>query len=195
MAQQVQKEEAITKNLITVVGPESLGEGIAGQEDKGSFFARQFRWYGRFEYTTDTGADSAASTGDILQSLLEDSGRGLGLFAAPAGGRVPFVAQVPDSSPEGWIKELGSFVPDEYWHRFTGNSPTTSAPYARHDKLDRDGNLIQVTIYDRYGCRVRQYELGANVRHGEGYHTFTYSAKHSRHSDGGGIRSSHLPLN
>jgi hypothetical protein len=53
----------------------------------------------------------------------------------------------------------------------------------------------QVTTYGAFGSRVRQFDLGASARHGEGFHTFEYNEAHPRHIGGGGERSMHLPFN
>lgn len=62
--------------------------------------------------------------------------------------------------------------------RSLGESLRTGTKEAlrRHEIYDDDGNLQQVTIYDKYVRRSRQYDLGAGVRHGEGYHEFSYGS-------------------
>ena len=68
------------------------------------------------------------------------------------------------------------------------------APFAtvKAALFDSAGNIKQVTMYDAYGDRIRQFDLGDTARHGEGYHTFEYDAKSPRFAPGGGRRSDHF---
>jgi len=68
-------------------------------------------------------------------------------------------------------------------------APELSAPYDTHTILDAQGNIKQVTTYDEFGRRARQYDIGAGTRHGEGYHTFEFGPGEER-----GARSDHLPF-
>ena len=88
-----------------------------------------------------------------------------------------------------------TFVPDEYYERRgQEHAPVHSAPYGRHDRTDRAGNLRETTTYDRSGDRIRQFEVGEGARHGGGYHEFDYDERRPRHRDGGGTRSKHKPF-
>jgi hypothetical protein len=85
-----------------------------------------------------------------------------------------------------------SFLPDEYYDaKLNQRAPVHGDAYGRYERFDDAGNLTQVTTYDRFGDRIRQFDVGYTARHGEGYHTFDYDARDPRHAMGGGIRSPH----
>lgn len=86
------------------------------------------------------------------------------------------------------------FLPDEYYERQLQRAPGQKAPYARHERFDEDGNLKQVTTYDRHGDRAHQYDIGPGTRHGEGSHRFDYDQDNPRQAPGGGQRSGHEPF-
>lgn len=75
-------------------------------------------------------------------------------------------------------------------------APAQKAPYASHVRLNEDGSIRQITLYDQYGTRTRQYDIGRRQRHGEEVHVFEYNAIAPRlGDDGGGIRHAGIPLN
>ncbi|HEY6971171.1 MAG TPA: RHS repeat-associated core domain-containing protein [Candidatus Angelobacter sp.] len=90
--------------------------------------------------------------------------------------------------------ESQNFLPQEYYDNRMRTAPGQSSPYAIYEKLDEAGNPVQYTIYDEFGDRLRQFDIGQGVRHGEGYHEFTYSPINPRQAPGGGIRSPHNPF-
>ena len=100
----------------------------------------------------------------------------------------------------GYSEEVGGdtggpFLPDEYYSaRLSGRAPKSGAPYSICERFQANGDLEQVTTYDAFGDRVRQFDLGDKTRHGEGFHVFEYGARYPRHSTGGGERSGHLPF-
>jgi len=87
-----------------------------------------------------------------------------------------------------------NFLPPEYYQQRMQSAPGQSSPYSIYEKLDENGNPTQYTIYDEFGDRLRQYDIGDGVRHGEGFHDFTYSPTNPRHFPGGGVRSDHTPF-
>jgi uncharacterized protein RhaS with RHS repeats len=112
-----------------------------------------------------------------------DVERAAGLFALMAG---PFAGRV--GGPARAANE--PFIPDEWYRgRLRDHAPPESSPYGVYERFDANGNLHQVTTYDGFGSRVRQYDVGPNARHGEGYHTFSYDANYPRQQFGGGRRS------
>jgi RHS repeat-associated protein len=68
-----------------------------------------------------------------------------------------------------------------------GRAPELSRPYGMHTILDDAGNVKQVTTYDRFGRRARQYDVGPGTRHGEGFHEFEYGLGFER-----GARGEHV---
>ena len=75
-----------------------------------------------------------------------------------------------------------------------GPAPGEWEPYGRYELFDESGNIKQVTTYDRFGNRIRQYDVGEGARHGEGYHEFDCDANNPRQTPGGGRRSPHRPF-
>lgn len=110
-----------------------------------------------------------------LDLVAGDVVRGGGLFltmAGPVAGRI-------GNSPK-------PFLPDEYYAAKYGNkAPGQAAPYGTYERFSPNGDLRQVTTYDRFGNRVRQYDVGPGTRHGEGYHEFEYGPQNPRHWPGG----------
>lgn len=107
-----------------------------------------------------TVADVFSATTTVLDECASGAekatGMGLALFGllAPGGG-------------------YGSF--DEAFEasrRVTRIAPDVWKPYGRFERFDTAGNLKQVTTYDKYGRRIRQYDIGSKARHGQGYYTF-----------------------
>jgi hypothetical protein len=65
-----------------------------------------------------------------------------------------------------------------------GRAPELSRTYGIHTRLDEAGNVKQVTTYDRFGRRARQYDVGPGTRHGEGFHEFEYGPGSERGARG-----------
>ena len=123
------------------------------------------------------GENLAALGGDALGAVLPGvTGLGAGVRAGVKGA---------DRRPD-------LFLPDAYYDSRRRLAPGQSFPYSRHERLGRDGNLVEVTFYDRFGDKIRQYEVSDSARHGPGYHTVDYSAATPRQAPGGGVRSEHL---
>ncbi|MBK8813142.1 MAG: hypothetical protein IPN69_20765 [Acidobacteria bacterium] len=116
--------------------------------------------------------------------VAEDITRASGLFTTLAG---PVAGRVAGQSTKGDL-----FLPGEYYARRTKYAPAQFSPYGTYQRFDGFGNLKQVTTYDRFGNRIRQYDVGPGTRHGEGYHTFEYDQTNPRQSSGGGRQSKHI---
>jgi len=138
------------------------------------------------------GASSRQQVLVTFESILDDAAGEI-IGVNPSVGRMLLSGRVLPEDIGGGTASV--FLPDEYYDSILRRrAPGQSAPYARYERFDAEGNLKQVTTYDRFGDRVRQYDLGDSVRHGEGFHTFEYNATTPRQAPGGGQRSDHLPL-
>lgn len=67
-------------------------------------------------------------------------------------------------------------LPDSYYEG-SRRAPELWQPYGRYEIFDKSGNLKQVTTYDRFGRRIKQYDVGPRARHGEGSHSFDYDGQ------------------
>lgn len=76
---------------------------------------------------------------------------------------------------------------DNYWIK---HAPEQSTPYSTWRRYTSEGEIKQVTTYDRFGNRHRQYDL-IDSRRGLHQHNFIYGQKFLRPK---GIRSTHLPI-
>lgn len=95
----------------------------------------------------------------------------------------------------GGAAEDELFMPKEWYDaREADLAPTEYSPYGTYERFDPNGNLKQVTTYDSYGCRIRQFDIGPRARHGEGFHTFEYDEINPRQVPGGGRRSRQSPF-
>lgn len=200
-------------HFVDPFGLNGWGTNFANWADARTEFAR--RWWLRdpqywvWNGMVNTGADLAFGFPDMFrvgnglgqamfcdnlpdyrrfELVAEDVVRGGGLFLAMAG---PVAGRVKG----GRGNDRAPFLPDEYYYnRRYKHAPPEGAPYGRFDRFDPNGDLHQVTTYDRFGNRVRQYDVGPRSRHGEGYHEFTYGPLHPRQSPGGGVRSPQRPF-
>ena len=75
----------------------------------------------------------------------------------------------------------------KYWEK---HAPEQSAPYSTIRRYTEDGEIKQITTYDKFGSRHRQYDL-QDARRGEHQHNFDYGNTLSRLK---GERSDHLPI-
>jgi RHS repeat-associated protein len=88
---------------------------------------------------------------------------------------------------------MDQMSPDEaakyrkYWEK---HAPEASKPYDMYPRYTEDGRLKQMTTYDEFGDRHRQYDL-IDPRRPEHQHNFDYDPLHPRPK---GIRSDHLPI-
>jgi RHS repeat-associated protein len=95
----------------------------------------------------------------------------------------------------GRSSQNGPFIPEPWYAgRAANRAPTEYAPYGLFERFDAAGNLKQVTTYDAFGCRIRQFDLGPAARHGEGFHRFEYDALNPRQVPGGGRRGPQEPF-
>jgi RHS repeat-associated protein len=84
-------------------------------------------------------------------------------------------------------------TPDEavrYNNYWTRHAPEQSSPYDMLRRYAENGDVKQVTTYDEFGTRHRQYDL-RDARRGEHQHNFEYSPKTPRPK---GKRSGHLRI-
>jgi len=195
------------------MGLDGWGNDFADWADKKTEYARQ-QWQGDqqnwgWNGSVNTGADLAfgfnnmfrVGTGlgqamycenlsdiDRLDLVSADVIRGGSLFLTMAG---PFAGKFGGGRGSG----EAPFLPEEYYYnRQYGRAPPEGAPYGRYDRFDPSGNFHQVTTYDGFGNRIRQYDIGSRARHGEGYHEFSYGPRNPRQAPGGGVRSSQVPF-
>ena len=78
---------------------------------------------------------------------------------------------------------------DKYW---TDHAPNQSSPYNTYRRYTPDGDIKQVTTYDKYGSRQTQFDL-IDSRRGPHRHDFRYEQSGSRPNYG--IRDrNHTPL-
>ena len=99
-------------------------------------------------------------------------------------------ASVTSGAPE----LSGLFLPDEYYASRLRRAPTSYQPYGIYERFWPNGDLRQVTTYDQFGDRIRQFDVGRGARHGEGFHEFYYDLNYPRQFPGGGLRSDHIPF-
>ncbi len=77
---------------------------------------------------------------------------------------------------------------NKYWER---HAPEQFTPYATYRRYTEDGRIKQVTTYDAFGNRHRQYDL-IDTRRAEHQHNYYYNNVYPRPK---GIRSNHLRIN
>jgi len=75
---------------------------------------------------------------------------------------------------------------NKYWKK---HAPGQSRPYDMRRRYNGDSTTKQVTTYDKYGRRHRQYDLN-DGRRGEHQHNFEYGPKYPK-----GTRSDHQSIN
>ena len=74
---------------------------------------------------------------------------------------------------------------DKYWLK---HAPEHSTPYSTLRRYTPEGKLKQVTTYNQFGLRHRQYDL-IDMRRMPHQHNFEYGLNNPN-----GIRSTHLPI-
>jgi hypothetical protein len=59
----------------------------------------------------------------------------------------------------------------------TAHAPVQGIPFGLYYRYYPDGTIKQVTTYNEFGQRIRQYEFGPGYRQGDHYHTFETDAQ------------------
>jgi hypothetical protein len=77
---------------------------------------------------------------------------------------------------------------ERYWE---SHAPEQSSPYDVRRRYTEDGDIKQVTTYDEFGNRHRQYDL-IDPRRGEHQHNFDYDPSYGHRPKG--RRSDHRPI-
>ncbi|MGX5203173.1 hypothetical protein [Aliikangiella sp. IMCC44632] len=84
-------------------------------------------------------------------------------------------------------KKPGSFADDmspedaaRYNARYNKRAPEASSPYNTHTRYHENGDVKQVTTYDQYGDRHRQYDLKDSRGREAHQHNFEYSKQFPR---------------
>ncbi len=95
-----------------------------------------------------------------------------------------------DNAKPVWVHNCGSFAdlmsPEDakrYLDRYNKKAPQQSSPYNRHTRYHENGDIKQVTTYDKFGNRHRQYDLKDSRGRPPHQHNFTYSKNYRPYGD------------
>lgn len=129
-----------------------------------------------------------ASIGIPEAKLIEATAKGLLTAAKNAAKRLETdaVKEVRSTKAEMAAMEEARYM--KYWERY---APEQSSPYSIYKRYTEKGEIKQVTTYDKFGNRHRQYDL-QDSRRGEHQHNFDYGATLPRPK---GARSDHFSIN
>jgi hypothetical protein len=106
----------------------------------------------------------------MMKSWVEAGGMATGVVSA-------LIGILHESSSEKKPEEKDDS--EKYQKYWEGKAPEQSEPYTTRRKYTEDGDIDQVTTYDKYGNRKSQYDL-KDKRRGEHRHDFKYNKKYKR---------------
>lgn len=91
----------------------------------------------------------------------------------------PRIAKTEDAVSKPLMDQMSIEEAKRYRGFWEQHAPEKGFPYDRYPRYTEDGRLKQVTTYDQFGDRHRQYDL-IDSRHGEHQHNFNYDSEYSR---------------